>query len=1574
MFFANPWGLLGLLTIPLIAFIHLYQRRFPPLDIAGLHLWGVQEQTKTAGTRRDRLPITRTLLLELLAALLLTLLLARPQLANLESATHWIVVLDNSASMSAEPGQGQSFRSQAIEKVRERVTGSGRNSRVSIIVSGIRPAMLVGPAATWSEAKQALESWSPQDTQHDFQPAWQMASQLAEGQGELVFVTDRSDTEEYRPATFEIVSVGEALSNLAFETARWSIDPDTLQQNLYLRVRNHSETALEADVVGIANDAEIFRTSLSIDARSGKPLTTQLPGGLRSLTIRIDSIADRLKTDSEMELVEPKICPVSIAISLPPDHPARKRLLRVTQNLPGVKIVDQAEADFYVSLISNPPDPAVPGWWLALGPLNDSKESKDNSRATSGPFLIERRNALLEGLNLQGVIWAGVQENNVPLQPMISVGPQVLFGKRADLSSPSFVMNIDLETSNVTDSPDWPILISNLIVACRTDLPGLRRWNYQVNEIIRFKLVAEPDIDTSQRPLVLKHKTRERPLVRTTTIETPALTTTGIFEVVDGERVLDRFAVNFYDSQESDLTGLAAGEIKPTILSSEKMELSETTPWVWMLIVAAVMVVVFLNWGGLKPKNDRHIDRFFGERWAMIRFDFPEVFLLAIPLYFAWQRWARVRGTTGWLRAVIVLLLLSALAIPRLDLAGDGMDIIVVVDRSRSMPEDSDQNTRDLINDLESNRRPGDRISVVAFGSHAAIERELSESAIFNEFTKVVDTHGSDLNEALLKALDRRTHRNRPARIVLMSDGLYNGPSPLYAARRAREEQIPIDVRSFEKPLGGDLAIESILLPRETAPHEPFQFSVMVFADRDAEGTVVVYRDGAEIARRSESLVLGLNRLVFRDWVQEGGVHQYSAELVADSNDLDPIQENNRASSLIRVVTSPKILLVTPDGQKGNIGLALEAGRIPFDVVDATSHSMTPDALDGYRGVILENIAANDLGRVRMERLAQFVEDLGGGLLMTGGKQSFGSGGYYKSPLEDVLPVALHSLEDTHKTRAAIAVVLDRSGSMMAPVHGGKTKMDLANLGTAECVRMLSNQDMVAVIAVDSSDHLIQPIVNVTDPSAINSRVLRIQSMGGGIYVHTGLVAAGRELMKAEGYATRHIILFSDAADSEEPGNYQALLGKYAAAGITVSVIGLGSKRDPDAQLLIDIAKRGNGTCAFSTDPLDLPRLFTQDTMNVTRNMFLTKESEEAPLGFSGSVVPGIQLLGAMPTNSFPSVDGYNLTFLKSDATQGIISVDENQAPFSAFWYRGLGRVVAIPLELDGEFSGQMGTWTGYEDFVISHARWILGEKGTPDVYVSLVQDGLDAVVQVELDPNRPNKQRGITPQLVILPPSAERSQVIEPQFVWTGPDTLEGRFRLDKQGSYHTLVKLPDRQFARGPILTLPYSPEFMPRVGVPGGPETLASIVDLTEGKMRVNVLEMYDDFPPQSRQYRSLVPYLCLASIVFLVVEIVGRRWGWWERWASYRANRRKHTATSKVAVTPDPQLDGFWTTTRSWFSRKRPPKRAGNSSAAPAARSETKPKQAEPSAPEPAQSSPAPADIYARAKRRAKDRLK
>src|SRR5204862_3887319 len=101
MIFTAPWGLLALLGVPAIIAIHLFRRRFPPRPVAGLFLWQTLRQTPEGGGRISKLPITASLILECLAALALALILAGARIRPASVNEHLVVLLDDSASMSA---------------------------------------------------------------------------------------------------------------------------------------------------------------------------------------------------------------------------------------------------------------------------------------------------------------------------------------------------------------------------------------------------------------------------------------------------------------------------------------------------------------------------------------------------------------------------------------------------------------------------------------------------------------------------------------------------------------------------------------------------------------------------------------------------------------------------------------------------------------------------------------------------------------------------------------------------------------------------------------------------------------------------------------------------------------------------------------------------------------------------------------------------------------------------------------------------------------------------------------------------------------------------------------------------------------------------------------------------------------------------------------------------------------------------------------------------------------------------------------------------------------------------------
>jgi hypothetical protein len=529
-----------------------------------------------------------------------------------------------------------------------------------------------------------------------------------------------------------------------------------------------------------------------------------------------------------------------------------------------------------------------------------------------------------------------------------------------------------------------------------------------------------------------------------------------------------------------------------------------------------------------------------------------------------------------------------------------------------------------------------------------------------------------------------------------------------------------------------------------------------------------------------------------------------------------------------------------------------------------------PAGLLAYRAVILENVPASQAGPEALAALGRFTSDLGGGLLLTGGGASFGVGGYFKSVLDSDLPVSMEIKNEHRKLSLALAVVLDRSGSMAMAAGDGRTKMDLANLGTCAAIETLGPFDEIGVIAVDSAPHVISPLTSATEKDRICGEVRQIQSAGGGIFTYTALVTAARMVQESD-KGTRHIVLFADAADAEEPGEYQRLLETLTPLGITVSVIGLGSESDADAAFLKDVASRGGGRIHFTASAEELPRLFAQEAITVARSSFIDQPT-------AARALPDMVLLGELPASPFPALDGYNLTYLRPGATMAVVTTDEYQAPVLAFWHRGLGRVAAFTAEVDGKYSRRLNAWGDFQGFAVGLGRWLLGGEPPSGMLAGIERQGGEAIVRVELDPGRPRggSDEVRTATAAIVPPDAPAGG--KPQrlgLTWVGEHTLEARFPLQKAGLYLGAVQLGSGAVLPLAPLSLPYSPEFEPREDPEEGRKALSEIARVSGGVERTTWDGVFEANPLIRRQVRDLVIPLTLVLLLLHLLEVGGRR---------------------------------------------------------------------------------------------------
>ena len=902
----------------------------------------------------------------------------------------------------------------------------------------------------------------------------------------------------------------------------------------------------------------------------------------------------------------------------------------------------------------------------------------------------------------------------------------------------------------------------------------------------------------------------------------------------------------------------------------------------------------------------------------------PIWLLLLFPLAAAWFLWPLPNRGLGALRAgifVLVTLALAQLAIRLPDRAGT---VVVVADRSESMPKNAGAAEKEIIDLLHKSMGPRDQLGVVAFGREAVVEQS-PQRGEFGGFTAAVGADHSSLNRALETAL-ALIPPNGGGRILVLSDGRWTDKDPAAAAARAAGRGVAVDYRLLARPQANDLAIQSFLTPESVLSGQAFTLNAWVQSPGEQEIRYQLRRGDTIIASGSKPVTPGLSRLMFRDRAATAGVNEYI--LTIQGNPEDPVPENNQARALVGVEGSRPLLVISAAGDGSGLVKLLRSGGVEVTGKKPEECRWSLEELSRFQAVLIENVPAGQIGMSGMETLAAWVEDTGSGLAMTGGQKSYGPGGYYKSPLERIMPVSMEMRREHRKLNLAVVVALDRSGSMSMPAGGGRIKMDLADLGTVQVLDLLSPMDEIGVFAVDTTPHEIVPLDTVEKNQAYRSKILAIGSEGGGIYIYEALVASARMISSAQAQ-TRHIILFADASDSEQSAHYEEIVDKLHEAGVTVSVVGLGTEHDCDANLLKDIARRGGGDCYFSDNPDEIPRIFAQDTFTVARSTFV---DQPTPV----QITAGYSLLGSPPVATPPQLGGYNLCYLRPEANLAAVTGDEYTAPVVASWNAGNGRVLCFLGEADGKFSGDFAKWSQAGEFYATLARWAAGKRRPlPDglLLTQQVRDGL-CFVQLHLDPERQADPFAPLPRALILHGQPGVAPVKETMTLqWKNADLLEAAIPIAGDETVLNTIEIPGQQPVTLPPACLPYSPEFAP--DQPGrGATALAQIATTTGGGERIEIPKIWAELPIRSR-YVALAPWLLVAGTILFLLEIFERRTGWLLRpWT------RKNPALATAPEPAGPVAEPVRATKPAfpWLVRKPPrqtaaPVRPGNEPALP-----------------------------------------
>jgi hypothetical protein len=600
MIFTAPWGLLALLGIPAIIAIHLFRRKFPPRPVAGLFLWQILHQKPEGGGKITKLPVTLSLILECLAALALALILAGARLKPASVTEHLVVLLDDSASMAATNAGNESPRDRTIRRILDEIESVGRGVRLTIVQSGERPAVLIGPAALAIEAETALQRWKPQAQHHSMTLSLRLARELAGKTGRLMVFSDAPP--DVRGASIiegvRWFSVGEPLANVGIVSAQRSLSPNEGKGTISLTLGNFSKESVKRRLRLTANVQELL--SQEVDVPPGtSSLNLPLPTGLPAVTASLSG--DALLRDNEVTLVEPRPQVVSIDNRLPEGR-GRDALVRALNSITGITRSENSQLVFGPATTLDPP-PEPGRWRVGFGRAPARLLQAGQAQDFVGPFIPEKRHPLMQGVTLAGVVWAGALPiAPVGLHPIVSAGNLPLIGLLDARPDAGVLFNVDLDRTNLIRAPDWPILISNLVELRRQNLPGPERWNYRAGEWVRVRLGREPTA-----PLHFRCGAVDRALTQNRLMEFIAPSTCPVLHVMEGKDTLYELGVNFLDESETNLSDRAtadSGKFNPQSSGMRTETGPESDPFFWTLLVIGGLAMLG-NWCWLGQARSR---------------------------------------------------------------------------------------------------------------------------------------------------------------------------------------------------------------------------------------------------------------------------------------------------------------------------------------------------------------------------------------------------------------------------------------------------------------------------------------------------------------------------------------------------------------------------------------------------------------------------------------------------------------------------------------------------------------------------------------------------------------------------------------------------------------------------------------------------------------------------------------------------------------------------------------------------------------------------------------------------------
>jgi len=788
-----------------------------------------------------------------------------------------------------------------------------------------------------------------------------------------------------------------------------------------------------------------------------------------------------------------------------------------------------------------------------------------------------------------------------------------------------------------------------------------------------------------------------------------------------------------------------------------------------------------------------------------------------------------------------------------------------LVDCSHSVGEAGYGTARSLVERSCANMGRGEENGVMLFASQPQVVRRAGETGALPEQLPLGIDRGATNAEDALRLASMLFPASCGRRVILLGDGCETNGTQLAAAQDLRRMGVRVHTVAIDPEPRRDALVERIALS-ESHVQEGASVEGQVFLRATAamKGTLTLVQDGMELARIPVDLEPGQGEPVpfNRSFPQKGF---YSIEAIVEAEG-DEIRENNRALTFVDVSGQPLVLLI--DGKESDtryLRRALEAERIRVETRPPTGVPRSLADVQRYDLVIFSDLSALELDEGQMKLIKLYVSELGGGFMMLGGENSFGLGGYFNTPIAEILPVDMTGERKEEKAAAAVVLALDKSGSMSGAVQGAR-KIDVVKEGAIEVSQVLKSWDRIGVVIFDSNASWLVPLTQASKKKEIAGLISTLTA-GGGTNVYPALQSAHAAL-RATLAKVKHIILLSDGQTSGS--GYEELAARINRDRITVSTIAIG--QGAHGALMQSIATAGGGKFHFCDDIQKIPRIFTQDTMRYAGSAL-----KERP--FTPKVVQHCHALSGVDFDQAPFLLGYVLTKPKETAQVPLVSPAND--PILATWRYGLGKAVAFTSDAKNRWARLWAEgWSDWPRFWSQLVRDTIRDSGSTNVEAEVVLEDRTARVTARvMDASfQFVNAASVSADVYVIKKDALRPEPIKMDTLTlrqTAPGEYQAELEVTDEGAYVIVVN-SDYGRARGGF-SYSFSREFL---GLQADTAGLRAMAETTGGRLVESPEAVRHEPIPPVQVPNPLHRYLLAAAAILLIFDVAIRRvqsWG-------------------------------------------------------------------------------------------------